>query len=163
MTKAVQWRSDRILELIRQHKNRLGALLPVLHAIQHEIGYLPDQIVPLVASEMNLTRAEVHGVISFYAHFRSHPTGHHVVEICRAEACQAVGCRSLEKHAKSTLAIDYQQTTTCGSITLEPVYCLGNCATGPSIRINDTIHGRVSLERFDSLMAKCRKSYQEAS
>ncbi|AFJ02613.1 NAD-dependent formate dehydrogenase gamma subunit [Methylophaga frappieri] len=162
MSVTVSWQRDHIRAVIRLHKDKPGALLPVLHAIQHEIGYIPDNVVPLIAEEMRLTRAEIHGVISFYHHFRSHPTGRHVVEICRAEACQATGCRQLEQHAKNTLGIDFEQTTPCGSVTLEPVYCLGNCATGPSIRIGNQIYGRVTSDRFDALMDTCRDSMQEA-
>lgn len=157
-----QWRIETVREIIQRLKSKPGALLPVLHAVQEYIGHIPDNVVPIIADEMLLTRAEIHGVISFYAHFRNHPTGKHIVEICRAEACQSVGCRQLEEHAKNTLNIDYQQTTDCGSITLEPVYCLGNCATGPSIRINDDIHGRVTPERFDELVENCRQRLQEA-
>lgn len=163
MSVVKQWDTQRLASIIERHKHKPGALLPVLHAVQHEIGYIPDSVVPLIAEKLFLTRAEVHGVISFYAHFRSHPVGRHIVEICRAEACQASGGRHLEAHAKASLGVDYQQTTSCGSITLEPVYCLGNCATGPSIRINDVIHGRVSNSRFDSLMTICQQKLQEVS
>lgn len=162
MTKHSDWRMDDVRKIIQELKHKPGALLPVLHAIQDYIGYLPDTIVPVVAQELMITRAEVHGVISFYHHFRAHKTGRHVVEICRAEACQSVGSRALEAHAKRTLGVDFEQTTPCGSITLEPVYCLGNCATGPSVRIGDSIYGRVSEDRFDELMADCRDTMQEA-
>lgn len=163
MVEAVAWKTSEISALIAEHKDRPGALLPVLHAVQNHIGYIPETLVPLIAESLYLTRAEVHGVISFYAHFHSKPTGQNTVEICRAEACQAVGCRSLEAHAKATLGVDYHQTTACGSITLEPVYCLGNCATGPSIRINDNIYGRVDPERFDALVAMCRDQLEAVS
>lgn len=162
MNKHSDWRMDDVRKIIQELKHKPGALLPVLHAIQDYIGYLPDTIVPVVAQELMITRAEVHGVISFYHHFRAHKTGRHVVEICRAEACQSVGSRALEAHAKRTLGVDFEQTTPCGSITLEPVYCLGNCATGPSVRIGDSIYGRVSEDRFDELMADCRDTMQEA-
>ena len=129
-----------------------GALLPVLHAIQNELGYVPPQVVPLIAEGLNLSRAEVHGVISFYHHFRSYPIGRNVVQICRAESCQEVGSRLLETHAKRSLRIDYNQTTADGEITLLPVYCLGNCACSPAIRIGDDIHGRVDPAKFDTLI-----------
>lgn len=162
MTHNIDWRMDDVKTIIQELKAKPGALLPVLHAIQHYIGYLPDSVVPIIAQEMLLTRAEVHGVISFYHHFHSHKTGKHIVEICRAEACQAVGSRQLEKHAKTSLGIDFAETTPCDNVTLEPVYCLGNCATGPSVRINDTIHGRVTEARFDELMSDCCETMQEA-
>ena len=163
MTTSGQWRMEGVRDIIHGLKHKPGALLPILHAIQEHIGYIPDSTVPVIAEEMLLTRAEVHGVISFYHHFRTHQTGRHIVEICRAEACQAVGSRALEKHAKTTLGIDFAETTACGSVTLEPVYCLGNCATGPSVRIDDNIYGKVSTTRFDELIADCRDSMREVS
>jgi|SRR5690554_732852 len=163
MTISGQWRMEAVRDIIQGLKHKPGALLPILHAIQNYIGYIPESTIPVIAEEMLLTRAEVHGVISFYHHFRTHKTGRHIVEICRAEACQAVGSRALEKHAKATLGIDFAQTTACGSVTLEPVYCLGNCATGPSVRIDNSIYGKVSEARFDELIAGCRDSMQEVS
>ena len=130
-----------------------GGLLPLLEAIQAAIGYIPAKSVAEIASAMNLSRAEVHGVISFYHDFRSEPAGRHVLQICRAEACQAMGSRALEAHAKNTLGIDYGDTTADGAISLQPVYCLGNCACSPSVRIDDDIHARVDAERLDALLA----------
>lgn len=131
-----------------------GALLPILHAIQHKLGCIPDDAVPVLARRLNLSRAEIHGVISFYHEFRSEPAGRHTVQICRAEACQAMGSRQLEAHVKETLGIDYGDTTADAGVTLEPVYCLGNCACGPSIRIGDQVYARVDSRRFDQLMAE---------
>ncbi len=142
-----------ISHLVEQFKAVPGGLLPLLHAIQAEIGYVPDAAVPTIARGLNLSRAEVHGVISFYHDFKTHPVGRTKVQICRAEACQSMGSRQLEAHAKQTLGIDLHETTADGSITLEPVYCLGNCACSPSVRINDDIVARVDTERFDELMA----------
>jgi formate dehydrogenase subunit gamma len=102
---------------------------------------------------LNLSRAEVHGVITFYHHFRQHPPGRHVVQICRAEACQAVGAMALEAHAKQCLGIDFHDTTADGAVTLEAVYCLGNCAVGPSLRVDDDIVGRVTPARFDEIVS----------
>jgi formate dehydrogenase subunit gamma len=133
-----------------------GALLPILHAIQHELGFVPRGTVPLVAQGLNLSRAEVHGVLSFYHHFRAAPPGRHVVQICRAEACQAVGAAALEQHARSALGCGFHETTADGAITLEPVYCLGNCACGPSLRVDDDIVGRVDAARFDAIAAQLR-------
>ncbi len=107
----------------------------------------------MIAGAMNLSRAEIHGVMSFYHDFRSEPAGRNIVHLCRAEACQAMGSRRLEQHARDRLGIEFGQTTSDGLFTLEPVYCLGNCACSPSIRINDEIHARVSPELFDELIS----------
>ena len=129
-----------------------GPLLPILHRIQEELGYIPDDSVPVIARALNLSRAEVHGVISFYHQFRTHPGGKHRIQICRAEACQAMGSRQLEAYARETLAVDFGATTSDGAITLDAVYCLGNCACSPSVRIDDTVHARVTPERFKALV-----------
>ena len=142
-----------ISDLVGQYKALPGGLLPLLHDIQADVGYVPDTAVPIIAKGLNLSRAEVHGVISFYHDFKTHPIGRHTVQICRAEACQSMGSRQLEAHAKQALAVDYGETTTDGAITLEPVYCLGNCACSPSVRINDDIFARVDADRFDQLIS----------
>ena len=134
-------------------KGRPGPLIEVLHAIQAELGYVPPAAVPLVASELNLSRAEVHGVVSFYHFFRSTPPGAHTVSVCRAESCQAVGGEALAAHARRRLGVDFHQTTPDGRFSLEPVYCLGNCACSPAVMIDGRLHGRVSPERFDALLA----------
>lgn len=126
----------------------------MLHAIQHALGYIPAESVPVIARALQLSRAEVHGVISFYHDFRSAPAGRHTLQICRAEACQAMGARALEDHARASLGIDYGDTTADGAFTLEPVYCLGNCACSPSVRIDDDIHARVDPARLDELLAE---------
>lgn len=128
-----------------------GALLPVLHGIQQVLGHVPKDAVPIVAKALNLSRAEVHGVVSFYHWYRSEQPGEHVIHLCRAEACQAVGGRALESHVKARLGIDFHQTTADGRYTLEPAYCLGNCATGPSLLLDMQLKGRVTPERFDRL------------
>ncbi len=133
-----------------------GALLPILHDIQNELGYIPPDAVPQIAHALNKTVAEIHGVISFYHQFRTTPAGKRNIEICRAEACQAMGGRGLEAHAKAVLGVDYHQTTADGEFTLEPVYCLGNCACSPSVRIDDQVYARVSPERFDALIDELR-------
>jgi formate dehydrogenase subunit gamma len=117
---------------------------------------VPKDAVPLIAAELNLSRAEVHGVLTFYHYFRKDPPGRHVVHVCRAEACQSVGAVALEAHAKKSLGIDFHQTTADGAISLEPVYCLGNCALGPSLMIDDRLQGRMSPQRFDALVARAR-------
>ncbi|MGA9341258.1 MAG: formate dehydrogenase subunit gamma [Rhodanobacteraceae bacterium] len=143
---------DCALAAVERLKSRAGALLPILHAVQDALGYVPTATLPLIADGLNLTRAEVHGVASFYHDFRSTRGGRHVLRLCRAEACQALGARSLEAYARQRLGIDFHQTTEDGSISLEPVYCLGNCACGPSLMIDDELHGRVTPEGFDALV-----------
>ena len=128
-----------------------GALLPVLHGIQDALGYVPKDAVPIVAKSLNLSRAEVHGVVSFYHWYRTEKPGEHVIHLCRAEACQAVGGRQLETHVKAKLGIDFHETTADGRYTLEPAYCLGNCAVGPSLLIDMALKGRITPERFDRL------------
>lgn len=134
-------------------KNKEGALLPILHEIQKEIGYIPSQAIERIAKKLQQTPAEIHGVISFYHQFRTAPAGEHIIQVCRAEACQARGSRELEQHAKAHLAIDYHETTSDKKFSLDSVYCLGNCATGPNIRINDELYGRVSNKKFEDILS----------
>jgi formate dehydrogenase subunit gamma len=129
-----------------------GALLPILHAVQDRLGYVPTLAVPVIGEVLNLSRAEVHGVISFYHLIRSTPPGDQTLYICRAEACQSMGSKTLEKLAKDQLGIDYHQTTVDGRLSLEPVYCLGNCACAPSVMLDEQVHGRVTPERLDALL-----------
>jgi formate dehydrogenase subunit gamma len=144
---------ESVRRIVGDLKGRPGPLIEVLHAIQAELGYVPPAAVPLVASELNLSRAEVHGVVSFYHFFRSTPPGAHTVSVCRAESCQAVGGEALAAHARRRLGVDFHQTTPDGRFSLEPVYCLGNCACSPAVMIDGRLHGRVSPERFDTLLA----------
>ncbi|WP_273206650.1 formate dehydrogenase subunit gamma [Marinobacter subterrani] len=148
------WTPDMIREEVVALKHKPGALLPILHAVQNLVGYIPEGAVAIIAEALQQTRAEVHGVISFYHHFRTHPVGSKVIHVCRAEACQAMGGRDLEAHIKSRLGVDYHGTTADNEFTLEPVYCLGNCACAPSIRVNDNIHGRMTPQKFDRLADK---------
>lgn len=143
-------------DILAQLKNEPGPLFPILHTIQDTFGYVPESTVPAIAKALNRSRAEIHGVITFYHHFRTHPVGKHMVQVCRAEACQSMGCVDLEAHAKKTLGIDYHGTTADGQFSLEAVYCLGNCALSPSIRVDNDIVGRVSKERFDEVIAELR-------
>jgi formate dehydrogenase subunit gamma len=133
-----------------------GALLPILHAIQAEHGYVPSDAVPVIADRLNLSRAEVHGVLSYYHHFRKAPAGKVVVQLCQAEACQSVGSEAVTEHAKRSLGIDFHETTADGSVTLEPVYCLGHCACGPSMMVGERLHARVDTAKFDALLARAR-------
>jgi formate dehydrogenase subunit gamma len=131
-----------------------GALLPILHAIQDDLGYVPESSYPTIAHALNLSIAEVHGVVTFYHHFRTQPVGKHILHICRAESCKAMGADALEAYAKKTLGIDYHQTTADGAITLEPIYCLGNCACSPSIAVDERVLGRVDEKRLNQIIAK---------
>ncbi|NIC05289.1 formate dehydrogenase subunit gamma [Billgrantia bachuensis] len=157
------WTPQLVRDEIDALKHKPGALLPILHAIQDRCGHVPHEAVPIIAESLQLTRAEVHGVISFYHHFRTAPPGRHVLQICRAEACQARGSRALEMHAREVLGIDYHQTTADREITLEPVYCLGNCACGPSLRIGDRIYGRVTPQKLDLLVDEMTTQVLEVS
>ena len=140
--------------LIAKHQQLPGALLPLLHAIQDEMGYVPESSYKPIAKALNLSVAEVHGVVTFYHHFRTHKPGRHTLQICRAESCQAMGSVALEAHAKQCLNIDYHQTTKDDAISLEPVYCLGNCALSPAVMMDDEIYGRVSAADLDALVAE---------
>jgi formate dehydrogenase subunit gamma len=131
--------------------SRPGPLIEVLHEVQHRLGCIPPGAVGPIAEGLNLSRAEVHGVVSFYHYFREHPVGRHVVEICRAEACQSMNSHVLIDHIKRRLGIEFHGTTVDGRVTLLPVYCLGNCACAPAVMIDGELHGRVSPERFDQL------------
>ena len=133
-------------------KGRPGPLIEILHGIQEELGFIPEGAVPLLAEGLNLSRAEVHGVVSFYHHFRRHPPGRHTVQVCRAEACQSMGADALVAHTQKRLGVQLHGTTADGNITLEPVYCLGNCSCSPAVMIDGKPHGRVTPERFDALV-----------
>ncbi len=146
--------ADDIQSIVEQYQGLPGALLPLLHAVQARQGYVSSSWVPVIADGLNLSRAEVHGVISFYPDFHRHPRGHHVVQVCRAEACQAMGSRKLEDHAKQVLGVDFGETTEDGKFTLEPVYCLGNCACAPSVRVDNQIFGQVDEALFDQVIAQ---------
>jgi formate dehydrogenase subunit gamma len=131
-----------------------GSLLEVLHAVQHELRFVPAAAVPLIAQALNLSRAEVHGVLTFYHHFRSQAPGRHVVRLCRAEACMAMRARELEAHVRQRLGVDFHETTADGQVTLEPVYCLGNCACAPAMLVDGELHGRVTGELFDAMLQR---------
>lgn len=139
-----------VLDVTTRLKDQPGALLPVLHGVQTALGYVPEEAIPLIAREMNLSRADVHGVVTFYHFFRSHPAGKRTIYLCRAESCQAMGAAKLEQHIKQRLGVDFHETTTDGAWTLEPVYCLGNCACSPAMMVDDELKGRVTPEGFDA-------------
>ena len=133
-----------------------GALLPLLHAIQDDIGYVPELSYPLISKALSLSVAEVHGVVTFYHHFRTHKPGRHILQICRAESCQAMGSEVLEAHIKKKLDVDFHETTSDGAITLEPIYCLGNCACSPSVMIDEEVFGRVDSQKIDQLISNLK-------
>ena len=140
--------------IIAQHQNMPGALLPLLHAIQDNIGYVPESSYTSISKALSLSVAEVHGVVTFYHHFRTHKPGCHILQICRAESCQSMGSEALEAHAKKCLNIDYHQTTSDQNITLEPVYCLGNCALSPAVMMDEEVYGRMTPADLDALVAE---------
>jgi formate dehydrogenase subunit gamma len=148
--------NERIDSIVASLASEPGPLLLVLHAIQTEFGCIPAVAVPRIAAGLNLSRAEVHGVMTFYHFFRDTPPGRHTLRICRAESCQAMNGAALEQHALRSLQIDYHQTSTDGAVTLEPVYCLGACACSPAVMIDGELHGRVTPARLDELLAQCR-------
>lgn len=136
------------------HKDIPGGLLPALHAVQDSHGHVPPESVAAIAGEFNLSRAEVHGVITYYHHFRSAPTGRHLLQICRAEACQAMGAEALIAHAQERLGCGMHGRSADGRISLEPVYCLGLCASSPSLMLDDEVHARMTPQGFDELIAE---------
>ncbi|OWV90019.1 formate dehydrogenase [Rhizobium sp. N122] len=134
-----------------------GPLLPILHEVQEEFGYVPQEAVPVIAEELNLSRAEVHGVVTFYHDYRDHPAGRHVLKLCRAEACQSMGGDAVAERVKTLLGIDFHQTTLDGSVTLEPVYCLGLCACAPSAMLDGEVYGRIDDQTAAELVAEARR------
>ena len=133
-----------------------GALLPLLHAIQGDIGYIPEDAYLPISKALALSVAEVHGVVTFYHHFRRHPAGKHILQICCAESCQAMGGEKLATHIKQTLGIDYHETTKDGAVTLEPVYCLGNCACSPAVMLDEVVYGRMDATKMAELISEAR-------
>ena len=149
---------DRVSFHIESHVGMPGGLLPLMHAIQDDLGYIPQECYSLVSKAFNLSVAEIHGFVSFYHYFRTHPPGRHVLQLCRAESCKAMGCDALEQHVKSRLGIDFHETTDDGAITLEPVYCLGNCALSPTVMLDEQVHGRMNNATLDALLASAKEA-----
>ncbi len=150
------WDSEVARERIEALKDLPGAALPILNALQEEFGYIDDAAIPLIADALNLSRAEVVGVAHFYSDYRHEPPGRHVLKVCRAEACQSMGCDALAQHVESSLGTPMGQTTRDGGITLEDVYCLGNCALSPAVMLDGRLYGRVSPQRIDAIVAAAR-------
>ncbi len=152
-----QWNAARAAEIIASEAGREGPLLPILHALQAEFGYVDRAAEPMIAERLNLSRAEVHGVVTFYHDFRHEPAGEHVLRLCRAEACQAAGCDALIDHAERALGTPLGTTAPGGGVTLEAVYCLGLCALAPSAMLDGRVVGRLDQARLDALIAEAAR------
>jgi formate dehydrogenase subunit gamma len=148
------WSAGTAASIIKSHEGREGALLPILHDIQETFGYVPEPAEPMIAEALNLSRAEVHGVVTFYHDFRREPAGRHVLKLCRAEACQAAGGDALAEQCESKLGVKFGGTTTDGRVTLEPVYCLGLCSVSPSAMLDGRIVARLDEKKLDKLIAE---------
>jgi formate dehydrogenase subunit gamma len=147
-----------IQQVLQQYQDQPGALLPILHGVQHVLGFIPDWSVTDIAQALNLSRAEVHGVITFYHHFRTTPPAKHTLQICQAEACQARGSRELTAHAEQVLGCKLHGRTADDQVELQPVYCLGLCASGPNIQLNDKLHARVDAAKFERLLTQAKEA-----
>lgn len=148
--------SARTAEIVERFAGLEGPLLPILHEVQADFGYLPQESLTVIAHALNLSRAEVHGVASFYHDFRKAPAGRHVLKLCRAEACQSMGSDAVAERIKRLLGIDFHQTTLDGAVTLEPVYCLGLCACAPSAMLDGEVIGRLDAAKADEIVAEVR-------
>jgi formate dehydrogenase subunit gamma len=151
------WDVKRGEEIIAEHSHLEGATLVMLHALQEAFGYVPEPAIPMIAQALNLSRAEVHGVFTFYHDFRHQPTGRHVLKLCRAEACQAAGGDALAARAEAKLGVAMGDTTADERVTLEPIYCLGLCATAPSAMLDGRVVGRLDEARIDALVAEAQR------
>ncbi|MET3578481.1 formate dehydrogenase subunit gamma [Mesorhizobium robiniae] len=148
--------ASRTAAIVQELKGLEGPLLPILHGIQEEFGHVPRDALPVIAEALNITKAEVHGVVSFYHDYRSHPAGRHVLKVCQAEACQSMGSDLIASKLKQLLGIGFHETTRDGSVTLEPVYCLGLCACAPSAMLDGEVIGRLNDEKLDEIVAEVR-------
>ena len=156
MTEQTSWNPERAAAIIAAHRATEGATLPILHALQHAFGHVPRAAIPMIAAALNLTRAEVHGIASFYHEFRDTPPGRHVLRLCRAEACQAMGAERLHDGARRRLGIGWHETTADGAVTLEPVFCLGLCAVAPSGMLDGAPLGRLDPPALDAVLERAR-------
>jgi formate dehydrogenase subunit gamma len=141
-----------VADVVRRYADTPGALLPILHGVQHALGYIPKEAVPRIATALNLSRAEVHGVVAFYHEFRQTPPGRHSLKICRAESCQAVGADALVAEATRRAGVPIGETTTDGALTVEAIYCLGLCALSPAIMVDEQVQARVTRDQLDTLL-----------
>ena len=155
-TQATMDVAARTAEVVDGLKSLEGPLLPILHGIQREFGYVPDESLPLIANALNLSRAEVYGVVTFYHDYRRAPAGRHVLKLCQAEACQSMGSVAVAAKIKQTFGIGFHETSKDGSVTLEPVYCLGLCSAGPAARVGDRLHARLDADRLAEVIGNVR-------
>lgn len=155
--RATPFDRERLDEILAAHRGRAGALLPILHDVQAEFGMVDDAAVPVIAQALNLSRADVHGVLTFYHDFRRQPAGRTVVKICAAEACQAAGGRALQAAAERLLGVPMKGTTGDGAATLEPVYCLGLCSVAPAAMVNGKVHGRLTEDRLAAIIEEASR------
>jgi len=146
-----------VREIVAAHRGVEGAALPILHAIQHGLGHVPDSIVPMVAEALNISRAEMHGIVTFYHDFRREPAGRHVLKLCRAEACQAAGSEQIAERLQGKLGLKLGETSADGQVTLEAVYCLGLCATAPAAMLDGRPVGRIDAARADALLEEVQR------
>lgn len=153
-TTAPEFDTERVRAIANELASLDGPLLPILHAINDRLGHVDERAIPVVAEVLNLSRAEVHGVVSFYHHFRRRPHGRHVLKVCRAEACQSMGCERLVEELEISLGVPMGGTTPDGRLTLETVYCLGNCALSPAVMLDGELHGRVDAARAGELLRR---------
>jgi formate dehydrogenase subunit gamma len=147
---------DRTSAIIADLKRLEGPLLPILHGLQEEFGYVPQESLPVIAEALNISKAEVHGVVTFYHDYRAHPAGRHVLKLCQAEACQSMGSDAIAARLKQLLGIGFHETAKDGSVTLEPVYCLGLCACSPSAMLDGEVIGRLDAEKLDDIVEAVR-------
>lgn len=152
MAGVMPWSEAETRRIVSNHIRREGPLMPILHEVQEAFGCVPEAAVPVIANELNLSRAEVHGVVTFYHDFRRQPAGKHVLKMCRAEACQSMGCEDLVKRAEERLGVECGNTSADGRVTLEPIYCLGLCATAPSAMIDGRVVGRLDKDKLDTIL-----------
>jgi formate dehydrogenase subunit gamma len=150
------WNAARAADIIAAEAGQEGAAMPILHALQRAFGHVPREAVPMIASALNLSRAEIHGVVSFYHDFREAPPGRHVMKLCRAESCQSMGADDLHRHAQDKLRIGWGETTSDGKVTLQAVYCLGLCASSPSAMIDGKVYGRLDNAKLDRLIERVK-------
>ena len=152
--RGASWSEPEAQAIIDRHLRREGPLLPILHDMQAAFGHVPRAAIPLIAEALNLSRAEVYGVVTFYHDFTAEPHGRHVLKLCRAEACQSRGGEALVAQVEAALGVACGETTADGRVTFEPVYCLGLCATAPSAMVDGRIHGRMTPEKVAALLAE---------
>ncbi|WP_417772641.1 formate dehydrogenase subunit gamma [Stappia sp.] len=148
---------ERVLAAVERWTREEGPLLPILHDVQAELGHIPEEALRIIADRLNLSRAEVHGVMSFYHDFRAEPAGRHVLKLCRSESCQSMGGDALADRARELLGIDFHQTTPDGAVTLEPIYCLGLCSCAPAAMLDGDVHGRLDADGLSTLIGEASR------